>query len=194
MEMLYKLLMEFMGKVLGAVQARHSQNKRTEGEGFGVRSFVSLGQWISANKEFVKAAIANDTEIFALIMKQATQTLKTYIKTGVWNELFWVVSYDGDDEFNLRIHFVWTPQNGRSMSKAEDNLLFGKIKQTGRNLQKKGYVVYGLGIEQPNTQVNKEYYSRGKRSVQNTGSEKTVSYHRGNIFNLLSDFFEVQYS
>lgn len=193
METLLTLLMEFMSKVLGAVQTRHSQNKRTEDEGFGIRSFVSLGKWINANKGTVKAAIANDTEMFNLIMKQATQTLKTYIKTGVWNKVYWVVSHDSIGRYNLRIHFVWTPQNGRTMTKAEDNILFGKIRQVGRDLQKKGYDVDAWGV-QKHAPATKDFYSRGKISVENTGLEKEVTFHHGNVFQLLADFFGHQLS
>jgi len=188
MEAMYRMLMEFMSKVMDAVVARRHDGKRTEDERPGIRSCVSLGQWINCNKQAVKAAIANDSEMFELIMKQASQTLKTYIRTGVWNTVYWVTSYDGyfwnhltgdhtEHEINLKIHFVWTPQNGQTMTKDEDNRLFGKMKNVANSLDKAGYDVYCYVIEwepiTPNT---------------GDGAEKRVGYSCGNVFELLEDF------
>lgn len=188
MEAPITLLVEFMSKVLGAAQQRKSQNKQTEEERFGLYSFVDLRKWINEHTWIVKAAIANDTEMFKLIMKKATQILNAYIKTGVWNKVYWVVSYDSVGRYNLKIHYVWTPQNGRTMTKAEDNILFGQIRQVGRDLEKKGYDVDAWGV-QKHVPATKDFYSRGKISVENTGFEKEVTFHHGNVFQLLADFF-----
>jgi len=193
MEAPITLLVEFMSKVLGAAQKRKSQNKQTEEERLGLYSFVDLRKWINEHTWIVKAAIANDTEMFKLIMKKATQILNAYIKTGVWNKVYWVVSYDSVGKYNLKIHYVWTPQNGQTMTKAEDKTLFDKIGQVGRDLEKKGYDVDAWGV-QKHVPATKDFYSRGKISVENTGLEKEVTFHHGNVFQLLADFFGHQLS
>jgi len=191
MEAMFIMLMEFMSKVMNAVETRHHDGKRTKGEGSGIHSFVSLVRWINQNKGLVKAAIANDREMFELIMKQASQTLKTYIRTGVWNTVYWVTSFDGyfyrhlfvDDDtrykINPKVHFVWTPRNGQSMTKDEDNRLFGKIRNVANSLDKAGYDVFCYDIEWEPITLN-----------IGDGAEKRVKYSCGNVFELLEEFLD----
>lgn len=185
--------MEFMGKVMDAVVARRHDGKRTEDERPGIRSCVSLGQWIKLNKAQVKATIANDSGMFKMIMKQATQTLNTYIRTGVWNKVFWVTSHDdyssesSSNKINLRVHFVWTPQNGQSMTKDEDNRLEKAMVRAAHHLRDAGYSAW---LPEDEEKGRRPYDRIGLNASTEAGSFKRIGHSSGNVFELMKDFFD----
>jgi hypothetical protein len=196
----FTLLMEFMSKILEAVQTRKLQNKRTKDEGSGIVEFAWLGKRISRNKEVVQAAIANDTYMFRLIMEQAIRTLNQYVKTGVWNRVFWI---SGGRE----VHFVWTPQDGKKMSPEEENRFKRQIGKAQLSFQRRGYAVtveilsplinFSVdGLTEKETEYHLDrngYYTRGKKKETKEAERVRVWGESGTVFKLLENFFNIYY-
>jgi hypothetical protein len=191
MDTYFTMLRNFMSMILGVIKDRKSQNKRTEDEGYGIRCCAWLGKWIKENTEEVKAAIANDTQMFEMIMKQATRTLRAYIKTGVWNKVYWV-----KDEIGLygRIYFVWTPEDGKTLNSTEERRFKSEIIKAQKLLHNRGYHVLGLdedGFEYHLFEYHLDengYFTRGKPKAAEKALETYVFVTSGNVFHLLANF------
>jgi hypothetical protein len=181
----FTLLMEFMSKILEAVQTRKLQNKRTKDEGDGIVDFAWLGKRISRNEEVVAAAIANDTRMFRLIMEQAIRTLNQYVKTGVWNRVFWI---SGGRE----VHFVWTPQDGKKMSPEEEKRFQRQIRKAQLSFQRRGYAVGGLTEKGTEYHLDRNgYYTRGKGKETEEAQRMYVCCESGTVFKLLEYFLNI---